>query len=81
MPAGQAASATQFKQYCSSCSPSISGYSFLSLGAIATGDTSTTVCMDTFLILSAGAAFDGVHRNGYLGSRSHGGARDYTGIS
>lgn len=58
----------------------VSDHSLLFLGAIATGITSATVCMDKALLLSAGATFDRVHGIGYVGS-SHDGGRGYTGIS
>lgn len=53
----------------------------LFLGAIATGITGATVCMDKALFLSAGATFDRVHGTGYFGFTSHDGGRDYTDIN
>lgn len=59
-----------------SCSPPASDRLLLFLGAIATGITSATVCMDKALLLSAGATFDCVHGTGYVGFTSHDGGRD-----
>lgn len=78
--AGQAASVTVQKTPCS-YSPPASDSLLPFLGAIATGITSATVCMDKALLLSAGATYDRVHGTGYVGFASHDGGRDYTDIN